>query len=246
MNWKPHDILGVLDHCCESHCFPMLDNGYVYLAASRLSLFKSREDWALVIEIFGYSPRSGIPDTHVYTIGSRLRRTRTQADFVSRTAYEAYIANNPNNESAFIYPIEEGDWQSPLNDELLAHGQHYVSVRGQAVATPPVPEYAKHQIPLTAGQGVHVFEFCRYLAASMRESVLATADEQRICVPSDLVRLIQLDEWRHPDLLNDERPSDLATFQMLAEILAGGDPARYGTPETPNTHWSNWPGGGSL
>jgi hypothetical protein len=86
MNWKSRDILDALDQCCESHSFLMLDNGYVYLVASRLSLFTSREDWALVIEIFGYSPRSGIPDTHVYTIGSRLRRARTQADFVSGKA----------------------------------------------------------------------------------------------------------------------------------------------------------------
>jgi hypothetical protein len=65
----------------------------------------------------GYSPRPGIPDIHVYTIGSRLRRTRTHSDFVGSAAYEAYLANNPNNESNFIFPIEEGDWQSPSNDD---------------------------------------------------------------------------------------------------------------------------------
>jgi hypothetical protein len=225
----------------------MLDNGYVYLAACRLSLFGSPEDWALAIEIFGYSPRSGIPDIHVYTIGSRVRRIRTQADYVSTAAYEAYLASNPNNESAFIYPIEEGDWQNPSNDELLAHGQHYVSVRGHSVVTPPSSEYAKYyQIALAATQDVHVFEFCLYIAASMRDSVLATPDERRVCVPSDLVKLLQVEEWRHPDLLKDERPSEVAMFQLFAEILAGNHPARYELPEAPNTHWSNWPEGGSL
>jgi len=57
----PHDaghILTILDACCHSATFPMLDNGYVYLAASRLSLHRSTTDWALVIEVFGFSPRA--------------------------------------------------------------------------------------------------------------------------------------------------------------------------------------------
>jgi hypothetical protein len=165
---------------------------------------------------------------------------------VSSAAYEAHLASNPNNESVFIYPIQEGKWQNPSNDELLAHGQNYVSVRGQSAVIPPVSEYSTYQIALTATENVHVFEFCRYLAASMRDSVLATPQERRVCVPSDLVQVLQVEEWRHPDLLKDERPSEVATFQVFAEILAGDDPARYKNPEAPNTHWSNWPEGGSL
>lgn len=76
MKASAREILEVLDQCCEHHRFPMLDNGYVYPAATRLSLFRSSADWAMVIEIFGYSPRAGIPDTHVYTFGSRVRRMR--------------------------------------------------------------------------------------------------------------------------------------------------------------------------
>ena len=30
------NILSVLDRCCDTYTFPMLDNGYVYLAATRL------------------------------------------------------------------------------------------------------------------------------------------------------------------------------------------------------------------
>ena len=51
-------ILAVLDRCLETNTFTMLDNGYVYPAASRLSLFRSDADWALVIETFGYNHRS--------------------------------------------------------------------------------------------------------------------------------------------------------------------------------------------
>lgn len=44
----------------DAYAFPMLDNGYVYLAATRLSLFRSSTDWAVAVEVFGYSPRAGV------------------------------------------------------------------------------------------------------------------------------------------------------------------------------------------
>ena len=65
-------VLTVLDRCCDAFTFPMLDNGYVYLAATRLSLFRTAADWAMVIEVFGFSPRSGLPDTHIHTFASSL------------------------------------------------------------------------------------------------------------------------------------------------------------------------------
>jgi hypothetical protein len=241
------EILEVLDQCCEHHRFPMLDNGYFYLAASRLSLFRSSTDWAMVIEIFGYSPRAGIPDTHVYTLGSRVQRMRGETDFVSRAAFENYLANNPHNESSFIYPIEEGAWQDDSSVELLARGQREVVVRGLSGPTPPREAYAQHGIALTSPDDVQVFEFCRWLAATARDRVLATAEERRNCVPSELALILQLDEWRHPDVVNDELPSAVPTFQALAEILAGGSEVGLNAiRERPNTHWSNWPDAGTL
>ena len=47
--------------------------GYVYLAATRLSLHRTEADWGMVIEVFGYSPRAGLPDTHIHTFASSLQ-----------------------------------------------------------------------------------------------------------------------------------------------------------------------------
>lgn len=65
--WRSAEILEALDDRPSAFYFPMLDNGYIYLAATRLSLFRSSRDWAITIEVFGYSPRAGIPDTSIYT-----------------------------------------------------------------------------------------------------------------------------------------------------------------------------------
>ncbi len=77
MAFEAEEILAILDRCCDAFTFPMLDNGYVYLAATRLSLYRSATDWAIVIEVFGFSPRSGLPDTHVQTFASRLHDRST-------------------------------------------------------------------------------------------------------------------------------------------------------------------------
>ena len=93
---------------------------------------------------------------------------------------------------------------------------------------------------------MYIFELCRLLAALERDAVLATPAERRMSVPAELVQIMQLEEWSHPDLVNDELPSSNATLKSLAEVLASGQLAAYKTPEASNTDWRHWPGGGSL
>lgn len=136
------DILSVLDACCDSFAFPMLDNGYVYLAATRLSLFRSTSDWAIVTEVFGFSTRSGVPDTHISTFASCLHNRKSPRNFVTREAYDNYLKNNPNNESTVIFPTAEGEWQNPEDSEVIADGVTEISLRGQIVHLPSREEYS--------------------------------------------------------------------------------------------------------
>jgi hypothetical protein len=246
MSYDANRILAILDACCHNATFPMLDNGYVYLAASRLSLHRSTTDWALVIEVFGFSPRAGSPDLHVYTFASRLYARNTPAQYISQDAYERYLANNPHNESRFFFPIDDDAWQERENSELVAADATIVPVRGHSILLPSIDAYAHYGIELEESPRVQVFELCRFLAATQREAVLATPSERRVSVLPELREILVLDHWRHPDLLEDELPSRVRTFQQLSEVLASGDIGRYHADEQPNTHWSNWPEGGRL
>lgn len=246
MKWHSEDILSILDACCESYTFPMLDNGYVYPAATRLSLYRSSQDWALVIEVFGFSPRCGLPDTQIYTFASNVQRTKSSQDYVTRQAYETYLANNKHNESTFIFPIEEGEWLDAENPEIVADGQQTVLVRENEVRVPQLREYGANGIALQSPPSIHVFELCRMLAASNRNSVLATPEERRTCILPELWEIMQLDEWNHPDLVGNERPSSNATFRSLAAVLVSGDVSLYQPSGRPNAHWKNWPEGGTL
>lgn len=240
-------ILSVLDRCCDAYTFPMLDNGYVYLAATRLSLYRSDEDWAMVIEVFGFSPRLGLPDIHVSTFGSRLHERDAPQDYRSAEAYENYLAQHPHDDHQFFEPIDKGAWQDADNSELVAVTPATVVVRGRAMTTPPRDAYAGYGIDLADPDRVEVFELCRYLAAVECDLVLATPVEQRVSVRPEMTTLLQLDDWHHPDVVDDAaRPSGSETFQQLARVLETGDVGLYRPTAPTNTYWKNWPDGGTL
>lgn len=44
----------------------------------------------------------------------------------------------------------------------------------------------------------------------------------------------------------ESRPSSYETWQQIAEVLATGDIGRYRPTLPPNTHWKNWPEGGTM
>lgn len=241
-----NQILAILDRCCDVFTFPMLDNGYAYLAATRLSLFRTAEDWAMVIEVFGFSPRSGLPDTHIYTFASTLYNRDTPEKYRTREGYDSYLVKNPNNDSRFVFPIDQGDWQDDQNDEFVADEASEFDLRGQKQPIPALEEYAQRGITIEAPR-VHVFELCRFVADTARDSVLATSQERRLSVLPAMAQILQLEDWHHPDVAKDEdRPSKSETFQQLAQVLATWNAGLYKPSRPPNTHWRNWPEGGQL
>ncbi len=244
---KAGDILRVLDDCCNAFTFPMLDNGYVFLAATRLSVHRSPSDWGLVIEVFGYSPRAGIPDTHVCTFSSRPDHRKHPESYVNRQAYENYLAQNPHNASSFVHPIEEGDWLDADEGEVVSESAREIVIRSRSVRLPSAEEVGRLGVPLTEAPRIRVFELSRYLAAVFRNDLLATESERRMHLRPEMEQLLLLDEWHHPNVVDAaDRPSGSQTFQQLAKVLETGDVRHYSPTMPPNTHWVNWPDGGSL
>ena len=196
----------------------------------------------MVIEIFGFSPRSGLPDVHVYTFASLLHRRVEH--YVTPEAHQAYLANNPNNESRFFHPIEDGPWIDENEPEMVSRSGA-VTLRGTAFSLPSAEEYRSAGIALQEDRPA-IFELCRFLAHHHRDQVLATPSERRASLPPGLTQILLLEDWHHPNVCSEELPSETETFRQLAEVLASGDVSRYKTAEPHNTHWRHWPGGGTL
>jgi len=238
-------ILSILDEGSRAFVFPMLDNGYVYLAASRMALFRSPGDWAITFEIFGYSPRTGMPDLNVTTFGSAVRPVKTVADFASDEAYRAFLANNENWQQEFFHPIEDQEWIDGDGDDVDPAAAHLI-LRGAEVPLPSRDDYARAGIALADPARVQIADMSRALAFTHRNAVLATNAERRACLPEDMTQLLLLDDWQHPDVCDPEAlPSGSEAFRQLADVLVSQDTALY-RPGPGNTHWSNWPDGGML
>ena len=227
----PRAVLEVLDECARVFTFPMLDNGYTYLAATRLSLFSDTTDWAIVIEVFGYSPRAHLPTIEVCTFASRLHnREAARAYYPNSADFAHYLRMNPNNETVFVYPLDDGPW---IDNEHVAADATTVALRGM-------------ELSLESHRAVPIHALCRDLAASRRDELLATGVERRANVPPPLEEVLVLDAWHHPDLVTGELPSDTETFRQLALVAVTADASRFDADEPANTHWTNWPSGGSL
>ncbi|MEO5816174.1 MAG: hypothetical protein ABIT20_12935 [Gemmatimonadaceae bacterium] len=234
-------ILSNLDAACDKYRLPMLDNGYIFLMATRLSLFRSNEAWALVIERFGYSPRGEAPDTEIFAVGSGICNRKQPTDFRPGW-YDKYLRDSPSLEQRSAFPLDDA-WQDKDDPDLVDESATDVVLRGKTISLPALDEYAIRGIELERAPLVQTFEMCRYLADIERDLVLATPEERRFNVDPTLDHILQLEEWHHPDLARGARPSGNSTFRTLAEVLVTGDVSKY-VPNMPaNTHWSNWDGG---
>jgi hypothetical protein len=246
MAMDARQILAVLDGCCDRFTFPMLDNGYVYLGATRLSLYRAAGEWAIIIETFGVSPQSWLPDTCIYTFASTIS-DREIPNVYGPKEISNLLAFNPNNDMRILFPIEAGEWQDDSDCCDVAENATELVVRGHSQLIPSPEQYTKHGISLERPPRVRVFELCRFLADTVRDSVLATPEERRLSIMPTLVQILQLEEWHHPNVVkNDARPSRSESFQQLAQVLETGNIELHRPLQPPNTHWSNWPDGGSL
>lgn len=230
------EILAQLDACAESLNFPMLDNGYIYPVTSRITVFGESERWVIVVEAVGYFHRlpghDGVENT-LYIFGNGL-------------GFEP--GYNIENNLQVTADSDEGptfiawDQFGTLNPEV-----HTMLIRDQQVTIPKDPAfYASRNVALENPTAIRVYEFMRACLPEYKSALLATEDELYDAFRQHLPKLLQVDEWCHPDIADEEMPSGNETFQQIAAVLASGDVSLYQPTKQPNNDWRNWPVGGTL
>ena len=130
-------ILALLDRACDAYRLPMLDNGYIFLAATRLSLFRSDRAWAMVIERFGYAPRVEAPDTEVFAVGTGIYNRKQPSDFRPGW-YDKYLRNSPSIEQRSAFPLDSA-WQDADDADFVAAA----SAQGVAARQEALPARAR-------------------------------------------------------------------------------------------------------
>jgi len=223
-NWE---ILPQLDRHAETYDFPMLNNVDFKLAAVRLVAFRSPSEWLLVFqEIAVFRLQRFVNAISAY--GNRLSKPGTQLfkDDILRVS-----THGP--------PLwdEEGHFGLNPCDFLIQIGgkDHHF--------TPSRQDYQAAGVDLEGGDGGPI-KILRLLVHLLPGELYATDQYLlRVCERADaeLEKFLQLDGWRHPDIADDELPSESPCFRSLAEALSAGDSNLYECPpEHWNTHWSNW------
>jgi hypothetical protein len=235
MSFTREEILRQLDDCARNFSFPMLDNGYVYLGTTRLTAYRDEARWALVIEVVGYQTRVGGHDgvnNCLHCFGNCLTRP-------PGTANEDFLQVTSDGAEGPTFDEEYG--------EYVRADAHSIRIRGEPYPLQVAPaDLAAKGIELVDPPHITGAELVRSLLPEHRELLLATEAELYERIPVDLPRVLQLEEWHHPDLAGDELPGQSQTFQMIARVLETGDADQYRPVEAPNTHWRFWPDGGTL
>jgi hypothetical protein len=224
-------ILRELDACAQVLSFPMLDNGYIYLGDTRFSAYANEFRWAILFEVLGFHYKEGIPtgiSTNLFLCGNGIPR-------------EAYAVGTVGGLTIDLTPEQHEEYWYAIPST-----QDAVTIRGQSVLVPRDPAiYAAKGIVLDDSLVLHGQDLMRVLLPEHREAMLATEEERRRVIPPKLPLFAQLNEWHHPRVIR-ELPSECSTFQNLAAAMVAMEPNMFRLTEEPNTHWRNWPEGGTL
>jgi hypothetical protein len=187
--YKIAEILAQLDEAAKpygDYGFPMLDHGYYYPVDQRLHAFRDTHRWALIFETLGYNPRAGDLIDVIQKFGN----------CVGKPGYDNYdfLGRIDNAQELDEIALSDRDW----------HRASGVSIRGRVI---PIPAEARPDMEL--------WDLLRMVVPEDRELFLATEEELRARVPSDLPRLLMLDEWNHPDILSGENQARAARSSSL-------------------------------
>lgn len=239
-------ILAQLDDYAARFEFPVLDNENICLAATRLHCFRTNAHWALLIEQFGFS--HGLEgheriDTGVYAYGNCIAQPGLNSIYATNDAgqYVPQIGPAPTEDGPdklFAIEIEDGE---EYESDLVHPDASSLVVRGTTVGVShDRARYKSLGITLKNSEHIFVFELLRALVVEHKDLFLFSDEQLRKILPPGIQKVIQLEEWHHVGQERWEKPSESETFQMLAKVLATGDPTGYRPSLPPNTHWSHW------
>ncbi len=217
------EVLDVLDAADLAGAFPRFDASSLETVDVRLTAYASERKWGIALEWVSVDPRSpghaGIAN-RLYCYGYGLASGR---------AYDACAA----------LPLT-ADADGPTFDPLghVEPRATWVKVRG--VDTPLLAALTLRGlgVPLRKPPFIQPEELLRGLALQQRASLLLTPAELRERLPTAGPVLLQLDAWNHPR--RADPPSKSETFNLVAQVLATGQRARFRPTLKPNTDWRTW------
>ena len=207
-----------------------LGHGYYELANCRLTLFKDKDDWAMVFEKFAYNARAGQP-------------VQIQISF---------FGNCLNDKAVFNGKFSNLDFLDIENDiyEVIEKQEDTITIRGHKVKIPTdLDTYQKMGIVWDFDGKIYVGAVLKYLSETYPDLTRATENEIRRCLPENLDKIMTIDDWfqeEYHQFAPTVLPSNQETFKLIAKVLVSGDTTLYKPTTESNTHWSFWLESGQM
>ena len=219
---SPTDILAKLDEAAADYSFPVLNNVEIDLAAIWMTAFRNSDEWLIVFQQIAFAAGfHGFADA-ISAYGNSLK-----VQGVQRAIAPVSFAG-------------KGD-SSKLNIHDFAVRVHKSRARH---FNPSVADYRSAHVDVDDESRAET-KILRYLASRIGDDLHVSDDVLlRTCKRNSarLKKFMELDKWHHPDVADDERPSNTACFKSLARALARGDASLYKcNPASFNTGWWQWP-----
>lgn len=185
------EILNQLDNSNDGYYCSFVDLGHVYsyLIDARLNVFRGDNDhWAIAVERLGYNPRAGAIVLDINYYGNCL----TNLEFYNERPTNYYN----------IHPIDFDNFNETIDGESLKSDAKFWLVRGQQVALSHNKEdYTNVGIELKEYEPneISTEEVGRLVVSQNRDLFRATENELYKSIPTDLKKILVLDEWFHKD-----------------------------------------------
>ncbi|MES2061048.1 MAG: hypothetical protein V4456_03955 [Bacteroidota bacterium] len=171
--------------------FVQLGHPYSCLIDSRVNVFRDDDGrWAIAVERSGYNERAGEIELEIYYYGNCL------------VNLEEY--NNQQTNYYTLHNIDADSFFETTDGPNLLPDTKYWLLKGEKVnLSMDVKKYAINGIKLTEyepGQ-IRVEEAARLAIISQSELFRATDDELYKSIPTDVKKILVLNEWYHKDFL---------------------------------------------
>lgn len=185
------EILSTLDNSNDGYYCSFVDLGniYSYLIDTRLNVFRGDNDrWTIAVERLGYNPRAGAIVLDINYYGNCL----TNLEFYNEQPTSYYS----------IHPIDFDNFNETIDGESLKSEAIFWLVRGQQVPlSHNKQDYTNAGIELKEYEPneISAEEVGRLVVSQNRDLFRATDSELYKSIPTDLKKILVLDEWHHKD-----------------------------------------------
>ena len=207
--YTEQDVLDQLDHgAAKAAGFPCLGNMNLDYLATRLHVFGDENRWALAFNSIVWWPAYEGLHTVIESVGNCVRGEPLRA-------------------------IAPGAIEMDYDEDSDLETVTGVTVRGVEVPVSSLKIKPEPEISEDVGFWTGIALLERH-----GDKLFAMPKEVAAGLPGDLLPILTLNEWLHPDVT--QAPSASETFRQIAKVIVTGDPSAYRAPANPNTHWRHW------